>query len=373
MINYQIIGLVAFCASLLLMPLLLKISEGIGAVSEVGGRHVGVKPIGRLGGVGVVIGIIVAVTVAIFSDRASVSFSLQDRHKTLGLLCGGILIGGVGFIDDIRRLSARFKFAVQLIGACLAYQYGLRIVALDLPIINSFALGWMSAPLTVVWIVGVVNAINLIDGLDGLAGGVVVFAAIVNLVAALYSGHEMPAIIMVSTIGSVIAFLLFNWHPAKIYLGDGGAYSLGYILAVNSLLAPHQKATTSVAILVPLLATGLPIFDTLLTMLRRALEARKIFSPDRGHLHHILLDAGISHKRVVIGLYLVSLFLASMALIIVLGRHWQIGLFLGLASMIGGGIWGIGVKHALIAGLQRRGLIKYPYEDRSKRDTSNRI
>jgi UDP-GlcNAc:undecaprenyl-phosphate GlcNAc-1-phosphate transferase len=144
--------------------------------------------------------------------------------------------------------------------------------------------------------------------------------------------------------GSILGFLLFNWYPAKIYLGDGGAYSLGFLLAVSGLLAPVQKASTGIALLVPLLALGLPVFDTLLTMLRRFLNRRGIFSPDRGHLHHILFDAGISHRRVVLGLYAISCVLCSSALIIVLRRNQSVGYILIAASVFGCFIWGFSVR-----------------------------
>jgi UDP-GlcNAc:undecaprenyl-phosphate GlcNAc-1-phosphate transferase len=158
---------------------------------------------------------------------------------------------------------------------------------------------------------------------------------------------------MVSMGGAILGFLLYNWYPAKIYLGDGGAYSFGYMLAVSGLLAPVQKASTSIALLVPVLAVGLPIFDTLLTMARRFISKQKIFSPDRGHLHHVLLDAGISHRRVVIGLYAISCVFGSLSLVITLKRNRDIGYFLVAASVVGSVFWGISVKEQLRLAMKR--------------------
>jgi UDP-GlcNAc:undecaprenyl-phosphate GlcNAc-1-phosphate transferase len=322
-------------------------SRLLGAVSETGGRHIGKLPVGRLGGGGVLLGISVAIVFELLLDPSlRVAFDGVQRQM-IGLTLGLGLVATVGFVDDIRRLSAFFKLLVQVIASILAYVFGLRISGVDLPFLDPFQLGWLSLPMTVLWIVGIVNAVNLIDGLDGLAGGVLLFASLVNFAAAIGSGAAVPSAIMVSMAGSILGFLLFNWYPAKIYLGDGGAYSLGFLLAVSALLAPVQKASTGISLLVPLLAVGLPVFDTLLTMLRRYLNRRGIFSPDRGHLHHILLDAGISHRRVVVGLYAISCVLCSCALIIVLRRNQSIGYILIAASIFGCVFWGLSVKNQL--------------------------
>jgi UDP-GlcNAc:undecaprenyl-phosphate GlcNAc-1-phosphate transferase len=281
-------------------------------------------------------------TVPLFTEAV-----LLHQSQLIGLFGGVILVGGIGFFDDIKRQPAVLKLFVQFCAAIVAFKSGLEITGLDLPFLPPISLGKMSGPITLVWIVGVVNAVNLIDGLDGLAGGVVLFAAIVNLAAAVSFGAIVPSFLMASSVGAVLGFLIYNWYPAKVYLGDGGAYSLGFILSTSALLAPFQKASTGVALLVPVLATGLPIIDTVLTMFRRTLNRRPVFSPDRGHLHHILLDSGISHKRVVIGLYLVSLVLGSIALVIVLNRHRVVGCCLLILSIIGGFLWGLSVKRNL--------------------------
>lgn len=349
-------GFIAFIVCAAAMPLAVKLSRRLGAVSETGGRHIGSKPIGRLGGGGVLFAILSSVFLIIVSVPTVRSGFYDVQRKMIGLSLGLIVVATIGFWDDIRRLPAFLKFIGQIIAASFAYFFGLKISGVDLPFIEPVQLGFFSFPVTALWIIGIVNAVNLIDGLDGLAGGVVLFAGIVNLTAALVSGAFVPAVLMVAMVGSILGFLLFNWHPAKIYLGDGGAYSIGFILSISGLLAPVQKASTGIALLVPLIAMGLPIFDTLLTMLRRYMSDRGIFSPDRGHLHHILFDAGISHRRVVIGLYLVCCVLCSIALIMVLKRNMRVGGILIVLSLIGVVLWGWSVKSQLsrvIAGVFR--------------------
>jgi UDP-GlcNAc:undecaprenyl-phosphate GlcNAc-1-phosphate transferase len=345
--SFAICGLVAFAVSTATMPVVVKVSQRLGAISEIGGRHVGKQPIGRLGGVGVLLGIVASISVQKWLDPLVSATLDQEQRQLFGLIFGLSLVATVGFWDDIWRLRATQKLVVQVVAALICYIFGLRISGVDLPLLEPIQLGWFGLPITVFWIVGIVNAVNLIDGLDGLAGGVLLFASLVNFMAAIGSGAILPATLMVAMGGAIIGFLLYNWHPAKIYLGDGGAYSSGFLLAATGLLAPVQKASTGIALLVPILALGLPVFDTLITMLRRFISRRGIFTPDRGHLHHILLDAGISHRRVVVGLYGVCCVLCSIALVMVLRRNQSIGYTLVGASVFGIILWGFSVKTQL--------------------------
>jgi UDP-GlcNAc:undecaprenyl-phosphate GlcNAc-1-phosphate transferase len=337
--NLWLSSLIAFTVSILTIPLAVFLSLRWGAVSETGGRHVGCKPVGRLGGLSVLTGTISSIVI-LSTTNSSIGGAVETQsYQLFGLLVGVIFIGGVGFWDDIHRLPAKTKLAFQLLVATESYLVGLGVYSVDLPLLEPIQLGWFAYPITVFWIIGVVNAINLIDGLDGLAGGVVMFASLVNLVAAITGGSVLSAAIMAAVAGAVLGFLVYNWHPAKIYLGDGGAYSLGYLLATSALLSPHQKTSTGVALLIPVLAAGLPIFDTLLTMIRRAFNRQGIFIPDRGHLHHILLDAGISHRGVVIGLYTLSCVFSSIAVTVVLNRNRVLGFWLVVCSLFGAIFW----------------------------------
>ena len=354
MITILFASILAFIVSGGVMPTVTKLSRQLGAVSEVGGRHVGEVPIGRLGGIGVLLGCLVALLIQAW---VNVSFRLavmEHKIQAVGIVISLMIVAIVGFWDDVRRLSATVKFGFQILSALVLYGCGVRISAVDLPLLDPFELGWFSLPVTILWMVGIINAINLIDGLDGLAGGVLLFASMVNLVVALVLNGVISAVLMGSVVGGVVGFLLFNWYPAKIYLGDGGAYSLGFLIAVSGLISPMHKVSTGISILVPLLAMGLPIIDTILVMLSRLATRRGIFTPDRGHLHHILLDSGISHRRVVIGLYSVCCMLCSIALTLVLHRNKNLGWFLMGLSFIGAIAWGLGVKSQL-----RRALIQF--------------
>jgi UDP-GlcNAc:undecaprenyl-phosphate GlcNAc-1-phosphate transferase len=345
--EFMICGFLSFSVSVFTMPILVTISKRLGALSDVGDRHVGKSPVGRLGGFGVLLGMVLSVMCISMSYKTIGDKIVEFEEQVTGVILGLAFVSFVGFWDDLRRLPAIYKLVGQVMAASIAYIFGLKITAIDLIVFGTVHLGWLSLPVTLLWIVGIINAVNLIDGLDGLAGGVLLFASVINFTAAIVSGAIFPAVLMAAMVGGVLGFLLYNWYPAKIYLGDGGAYCLGFVLSIGGLLAPFQKASTSVALLVPILALGLPIFDTLLTIFRRFVKRRGIFVPDRGHLHHILLDSGISHKRVVIGLYLISCALCSTAILIVLRRNREFGIFLISSSFCACVYWGVSVRSQL--------------------------
>jgi UDP-GlcNAc:undecaprenyl-phosphate GlcNAc-1-phosphate transferase len=347
MITILYSSVIAFCVSVGVMPTVAKVSRQLGAVSDTGGRHVGEVPIGRLGGIGVLLGWLVALLIQYWINESFRLAVIKYKIQFFGILISLMTVAIVGFWDDVCRLSANVKFSVQILSALLLYWCGVRVSAVDLPLLESFELGWFSLPVTILWIVGIINAINLIDGLDGLAGGVLLFASMLNLVVAVVSNEIITAVLMSSVVGAVLGFLRFNWYPAKIYLGDGGAYSLGFLIAISGLISPMHKVTTGIAIVVPVLAAGLPIIDTILVVIRRIVTRRGVFSPDRGHLHHVLLDSGISHKRVVVGLYFVCCLFCSIALLFVLHRNRSLGWFLVGLSFTGIIFWGFGVKRQL--------------------------
>jgi UDP-GlcNAc:undecaprenyl-phosphate GlcNAc-1-phosphate transferase len=222
----------------------------------------------------------------------------------------------------------------QIAAASLAFAAGFHIDAVQLPLVGSVSMGVFAGPVTVLWIVGIVNAINLIDGLDGLAAGIVFFAGVTNFVVALVSQNTFVCALMATMLGSVLGFLFFNFNPARIFMGDSGSYFLGFLLGTTSVVGGSQTASTAVSILVPVLALGVPIFDTLFAMVRRYLERRPFFSPDRGHVHHRLLDMGITHRRAVLLLYGISMVLTIAAIGVSLGHNWQVGVAILTASIV---------------------------------------
>jgi UDP-GlcNAc:undecaprenyl-phosphate/decaprenyl-phosphate GlcNAc-1-phosphate transferase len=329
---------VAFVSALVvcaaLTPIVRWMAFRMGAVSTPGGRHVHERAIPRLGGVGIAVAFSVPVLTLFLFDRGVALSVHENATKVLGLLAGAVLLCVTGFVDDTRGLRAANKLTLQLVAATIAFSLGFRIDTVYLPLLGNLPMGVFAYPVTVLWIVGITNAVNLIDGLDGLAAGVVFFAAATNLVVAILSGATLMALLMASLMGAVVGFLIYNFNPARIFMGDSGSYFLGFVLATTSLIGSTHKASTAVSLLVPILALGVPIFDTLFSMVRRILERRSIFSPDRGHIHHRLLDLGLSHRRAVLILYGVSAAFTAAAIAVSFDRRWQTGLALVVASTV---------------------------------------
>jgi UDP-GlcNAc:undecaprenyl-phosphate GlcNAc-1-phosphate transferase len=268
---------------------------------------------------------------------------LVDRLDPLLLLriyLPACLIFGLGIYDDLRGAGPYLKFAVQAIAATMLFAGGMRV--LDLPLIfGSQALPWfVGLPLTVLWVVAVTNAFNLIDGLDGLAAGSALFSTMVFFVVSLVGHSWMGSLISVTLAGAILGFLRFNFNPATIFLGDSGSLFIGFMLSALAL-AGAQKAPTFVAVAIPVVSFGLPILETLLSILRRLISGRPIFTADREHIHHRLLRMGFSHRQVVIVLYAVSAIFAMLSLFLL----WPTGSTLGLVlAVVGTGIW-MGVQH----------------------------
>jgi hypothetical protein len=180
-------------------------------------------------------------------------------------------------------------------------------------------LGWLDWPVTIIWIVAITNAVNLIDGLDGLAAGIAAGACAVIAAFNFYSGYVAMGVLMLALLGSLMGFLLFNFNPARIFMGDSGSMFLGFFLATASIVSATKVATV-MGLLVPALALGLPLFDMMLSVLRRLLDRRSIFAADRGHIHHRLLDGGLDHPKAVVVLYLVTLLAAGAGLAMMFWR-----------------------------------------------------
>ncbi len=337
MVAYTAAFLVAAFLSLVTTPLLRLVALRLGAVSAVGGRNVNRAVIPRLGGIAIALSVIVPLLL-LFVVRSEVARLVREQElRVVGLGFGMIVMCVIGAWDDVRGMSAWNKFFFQLLCALVAYLSGFRIPSITVPGLGILEMGEFALPLTMLWIVGVTNAVNLIDGLDGLAAGVVFCAAATNLIVATIGGTVLVAVVMAALMGALFGFLFYNFNPARIFMGDSGSYFAGYTLATVSL-AGHQKASTAVALLVPVLALGLPIFDTLFSIVRRALERRPLFSPDRGHIHHKLLDWGLTHRRAVLSLYGVSVLFSVSALVISLERDWTTGAAILMAVVLSLGL-----------------------------------
>jgi UDP-GlcNAc:undecaprenyl-phosphate GlcNAc-1-phosphate transferase len=328
----------ALVLTALLTPLVRRAALVVGAVDEPGPRRVHSRRVPRMGGIAIALGFFVPLLAMLAVKTSAALIFFSTPGITLGLVGGAALILCVGLLDDIRGVGAKFKLLMQMSAAGAAFAGGMRIDLIDLPGIGAHHLGVLALPATILWVVGIVNAINLIDGLDGLAAGVTFFACVTNFAIASLTGNLYIQLVTAALGGAVIGFLFHNFNPAQIFMGDSGSMFLGFTLACASLLgAGPQKSPTLIAIVVPILALGLPIMDMLLTIARRFFERRSIFSADRGHIHHRLLDLGLTHKRAVISLYLVSLAFTLGSLVVYFGRSWQIGAaLLSLTALVGG-------------------------------------
>lgn len=330
MIIIQFHHLVAFAVALIVAffatPIVRKIAVNVGAVNiPKDNRRVHKKPMALMGGLAIIAGFILA-SIYSFATKDLKSFGdFLAKPKTLGILAGVLIIIGLGIVDDIKPLRARIKFPIQLIAAIIVVATGTRITAITKPFQETvalhpsmmYALGDILAfAISVIWIVGMTNAINLIDGLDGLAAGVSGIAAITLFIVSVIRQQDDVAIISVSLVGAIAGFLPYNFNPAKIFMGDTGATFLGFVLAILSIEGT-MKSVTALAVAIPILVLGLPIFDTMFAIFRRILHGKPIGEADRGHLHHRLLDMGLSHRMAVISLYIVSgaLGLVSIALV----------------------------------------------------------
>lgn len=317
-----------------LTPLVARVARRLGAVSGPGGRHIHEMATPRLGGVAIAIACCVPLVGAFVVDSGVSRIVERSWQQPVAILLGGLVLCAVGALDDVRGVRAGTKLTFQILAASVAFALGLRIEAIDLPYLGVQQMGVFALPVTLLWIVGVTNAVNLIDGLDGLAAGIVFFASLTNFVVALVAGSVLVALVMACVMGAMIGFLLYNFNPAKIFMGDSGSYFLGYVLATASLAGNLAKASTTVSLLVPLIALGVPVFDTLFSILRRFAQRRSIFSADREHIHHRLIDLGLTHKRAVLTLYAASIVFMVAAIVLALGRDWSVGLAILAATVV---------------------------------------
>jgi UDP-GlcNAc:undecaprenyl-phosphate/decaprenyl-phosphate GlcNAc-1-phosphate transferase len=308
-----------------LTPLVRRLALRTGAVDAPGGRRVHERQVPRLGGLAVVVACFAPLAILFAHETGVARLFLAEPLRVLGLAAGGLMMATLGAWDDLRGLRAWTKLWVQVLAASVAFACGFRIESIDLPFLGSLSMGVFALPVTVLWIVGIINALNLIDGLDGLAGGVAFFVCLANFVVAWLNGAPLVMLLSATLGGAILGFLLYNFNPASIFMGDSGSMFLGFVLATSSMLGAAVKSSTTVALLVPIIALGLPIMDTLFAMIRRVLERRPIFSPDRSHIHHRLLELGITHRRAVLILYGVSIVFTAAAIAVAIGRSWEVG------------------------------------------------
>ena len=298
-------------------------------------------PLPRLGGVPIFLSFLIAVGVAFLTSlHFKGSVAGLSVHTLVIVLVPATLIFLLGLYDDMHSLGPYTKFAVQGIAALVLFAGGLRILNLPVLFGARHLPGYVSLPLTVLWVIGITNAFNLIDGLDGLAAGSALFSTFVVFVVAIFSGASSLSLLTIALAGAILGFLRFNFNPATIFLGDCGSLFIGFMLSALAL-AGSEKAPTVIAVAIPVVSFGLPILETTLSVLRRFIGGRPVFTADREHIHHKLLQRGMSPRQVVIALYAVSAVFALLSLFLLWPERHTLGLVL---VVIGMGVW-FGVQH----------------------------
>lgn len=306
---------VACLLALMLTPLAKAFAIRVGAVDKPNERKVHAVSMPRMGGLAIYGAYALCyILIVYFTDAVATNVGYA-------LLIGGAVIVLTGALDDLFDISPLQKIAGQLVAAGIAIYFGLVIEHISLPFLDApLDLGWFGIPLTVLWIVGITNAINLIDGLDGLASGVSGIAALALFFVSLSIGNPMLALMSITLVGTIIGFLAFNFHPAKIFMGDSGSLFLGFFLSTISLL--ELKEATLVSFIIPLLILAVPISDTLYAIIRRKLNHQPISTADKNHLHHRLLVLGLSHRQSVLLIYGISTIFALLAVVVTEATLW---------------------------------------------------
>jgi len=317
MLTFLLTFLIAFVLTILLTPMVRSFAPEIGAVDKPSARKVHQTLIPRTGGIAIYFSFLVAVLFGLLVGQ--VSGTIINPRPILGILFGGSIVMIVGLLDDIYRLRPLFKLLVQLLGAGIAIYFGVEISFVSNPFNGLMPLGFIAIPLTLLWLVGMTNAVNLIDGLDGLATGVTAISAGTLFIVALRTHQLGAALIMLALCGTALGFLRYNFNPASIFLGDSGSYFLGFTLAAAAVIGVF-KTTLVVALIVPILILGVPIFDTTFAILRRLKNKKNPFSADNKHIHHLLLRAGLNQKEAVISIYLACFILSAIALVMALQK-----------------------------------------------------
>ena len=325
---------VALAVSVLIMPAVIFLAEKTGAMDAPNARKVHKKPIPRIGGLGIYLAFMAAIVFV------AIKFKLDDEmlRETFGLVLSGSLVVALGLIDDYKNLPAKIKLLGQIgAAAVLVLLFDVRIDFVTDPFGDYIYLEWFAIPATMFWLVGLTNTVNLIDGLDGLAAGVSAIASFTILLVALEQHFTLVAVVTAALAGAALGFLKYNFNPARIFMGDTGSMFLGFMLAGISVTGAF-KSVAAIALIVPILALGLPILDTTFAIVRRVRGGVPIFKPDKGHLHHRLLNVGFTQCQAVLLMYVISaLFgLSAIALTAVSSQIAVVILLVVIAAIIYG-------------------------------------
>lgn len=334
--------MLAFITTFVITPYTIKLARKVGAVdTPKDERRINTTTMPRLGGLAVIAGFIVSIVylLIILNMEKSINLFEDNMHiKLIGFLIGGLIIGVVCFIDDLKDLPPPVKLAAQIIAAVVVVCFGLRIENVNIPFFSNVGLpNAFSVILTIGWIIGVTNAINLIDGLDGLSSGIALISCISMLIIFALNGSPIIAILLITALaGALSGFLPFNFNPAKTFMGDAGSNFLGYSLSVISIFGV-AKTYTLIVIVAPLIILGLPVLDTIVAIFRRVIKGKSlkaIMKADKGHLHHKLLQKGFTQKEAVLIMYAITAALGIFAIVLLDSGIWKALSFLILVAVI---------------------------------------
>lgn len=302
--DYLIILLISLVSSFLLTPVIKRIAPGLGAIDQPGDElKIHKRPIPRIGGVAILVGSLLAFGYCLFFTEI---LEPEERYKMIGLLLGGGLVAILGVIDDIKDLPPRVRFIGQFMAGLVVVGFGLRW---------GFGSVWyLSIPVAVFYLMGGCNAMNLLDGLDGLAVGVSALAAAFFLFLSFSTSQMLPLVISLGILGASLGFLRYNFYPAQLFMGDVGSTYLGFMLAAVALVFT-QEPFDIVWLIIPIFILGVPIFDTSLALIRRAINRKPLFLGDRSHFYDLLMDRTGDQRKSVFIVYSLGLLFGLLGLI----------------------------------------------------------
>ncbi len=302
------------------------------------GRHIHEVALPRIGGVAIYATFVSVIGILALASRLFHFNPGFSPYTALILIVGGTMVFLLGLYDDARSVSPYVKIIVQSLAAALLFFAGFRVFRL--PLFGFEHFGWVALPLTILWVLWITNAFNLIDGLDGLAAGSALFSTVTVFILSLISQDSLVATLTIVLAGSILGFLRYNFNPATIFLGDSGSLFIGFMLSALALVG-SQKTPTVVAVAIPVVSFGLPVLETTLSVLRRWLNGQPLFSADREHIHHKLLERGLTQRQVVVILYGVSALCGLLSIFLLYPAGSTLGMVL---IVLGIGVW-IGVQH----------------------------
>ncbi|MCX5749009.1 MAG: MraY family glycosyltransferase [Candidatus Saganbacteria bacterium] len=328
---YFIVFFISSVLTILFVPFAKKSAFLLNAIDKPSDRKVHKSSMPRLGGLAIYLGFMAAVLTGLLI--AVIRHMHLNYLAITGILLGSSLMLIVGMFDDMKNIPATKKLLLQILISLVPIMFGVQITFISNPVTGILLLGFISVPVTILWVVGITNALNFVDGLDGLASGITAIAATTLFIVAVRIHQPGAAILMIALAGATAGFLRYNFNPASIFLGDSGSLFLGFMLATCSVIGV-LKSSMILALLIPAFIMGIPIFDAASVIMRRVRDGRHIFDADRRHLHHRLLDRGFSHRQVVLSIYSACILLSIGTLAVTFLRVSHALVVLGIVAII---------------------------------------